>query len=304
MPTYKVSHFYEFQTSGWQEVFYVTADTPQLATNLTDQELTQLLAMRARGVLFKAARAVEVYNPRVGILRPYQTRRGFLIQGLDLGEDNPRLKPDVAGTSLYARLEGTTGPSRPVFLRGLRDDVVNRDFDGAPDFSNVRALFGQWLTVIKHQPAYQIRATRPASNPTAAPKKVIQVSTVVEDTVDCKFAPADYAALVGSLNTVFSGGTVAKVIVAGGNKDAHNLPGLRGIFNVISTDAVANTVRISYTLPAGVVGAQVPVKMTVRNLYYSFANITDGSMVDFRTRDTGRPTNLRRGRSRAVQFRH
>ena len=300
MATWQVEHAFEFQRHGWKEVYYITADTAADAASFTASSVRAFLDMRTPGVLFKAIKVTDVYNPRVGLLRPIGVRRNDYSG--NLGSTEGRL-PDVAQTAVYCRLSAASGPSRPVFYRGLQDINVRRNADGTPYFPSILPSLQEMKRVITQAPAYQIRSTRPGSNVTASPKKILSVQHIGDGETRVFLKAADYAALHGNMNQVFDGGTVAKVLIQGGSVDSHNLPGLKGIFRVLRWGEVANSLDIAYNIPLGVLEPVTPQKLTVRNLWYQFNDITDLTPTDFRSRDTGRPTSLQRGRSRRVQSR-
>jgi hypothetical protein len=300
MPIWKVSHFFEFGTAGWSEIYHSTAATAEQAADLSPASVLTFLDRRAPGVLFKAIRVVDVHNPRVGTLRPINVYRDEL--DIAPGADDPYVKPDVAGTSFYCRLSAAAGPSRPLFLRGLQDGIVLRKRDGTPRLTWAAVWLREMETIMKNAPAYEILSIRPSSFPQARNYKVLAVEKVQAGVCKLTLSNADGGQLVTDQNKVFNGNQDWKVIVSGGSADAHDFPGLRGVFTVLGVDGPS--IKISYDLPFQLAGPQAPKKLKVRNLYYVSNPITKATGIDFRTRDTGRPTNLRRGRSRKVLSRH
>jgi hypothetical protein len=302
MPVYKISVYFEYQTAGWSEVYFCTADTPTAACAITNGNRDKILAPRMAGCLLKAIRAVENYNPRVGKLNPIGFFRPPLVSG-DIGFPGDK-GPDVTSTAAYCRLAGVTGPSRPIFFRGLRDALIVRNTDGTPFFGSWTSFADNLLAWMKSGSPYQIRATAPASQANCRKFKVLGVTQISPGRCALRLSAADYGEMEGTKNQAWNGALDSKILVAGGSTDMHNFPGLKGEFLVLLWDTAGKTIHVSYDLPFAIAGEQEPMKLTVRNLRYTFANIDALTSVDFRSRDTGRPTNLRRGRSRPVMRRH
>jgi hypothetical protein len=303
---WQVAQIYEFQRHGWQEVYYSAAGTAEQAASLIPSSQQTMLAPRPPGTVLKGIRVVDVYNPRIGVYRPLGTVRGSYAPGAGSPMDETERAPDVSQTAIMLRLGAAAGPSRPIFIRGLRDTLVKRYDDGLPNWSAISSYISAIFKVItgeSGQNPYAIRSTKPVSQAVAAKVPVKTVVRIDDGKARLNLEAADYTLISVHKNFVFDGGQTSKVIVQGGSADWHDMPGLKGIFRVLQWDDATNSIVIPYRVPLQSNATYGPKKMTVRNLYYDFNAITEYSRVDFRTRDTGRPTGLSRGRSRKAQSR-
>jgi hypothetical protein len=279
----RVSFIFQAGSLGWSEQWYRqwSDSLKSLALDYVQPAwVANFLAPRASGVIFKALRCNDVANPRSSfLLTAGVDSGGFGQRNLNTGE-----QPQVA--ALGYGVTGT-GKHRPVMLRGLIDSQVNRDASDnwIPDPALMTAL-QQWANATyakSHQVQILVGPTQ--QNPD---RQVVQMAPSATDPGITRITYDSAISLVQGLPIIMHQIPRGKY------------PGYQGPLPALNVTATTVDVPVEWRLPGNV----APLRTTtVRHVEYTYEVLIDVRFNDLRTKRTGRPINLPRGRRPAVHYR-
>lgn len=281
MATYKITLFFERGKYGWTETYYKTTSVPaDQVTNTPGAFDNACVAFRSSSVTWTYTRAEDVDSPRKFFLQRIN-KTGAL-------ED----KPDIPAATALITLRTTDGDQRPLYLRGIPDSLVEFSLTGQPSFSpTLRGLIGNYVNRIAVE-QFAMKKLQPATG-------IYQWRPVV-----------GFQQAISANYTQFTIGTTdpnwtSEDLIYFKGIPQKTLPGLKGQFvPYLQGDAGSGQYRILFTWRWTSQIFQTPSAF-VRKVGYTYPVIqhADWSFRDYISRDTGRPTGLRRGRSRGISFR-
>jgi hypothetical protein len=283
MATFRVNFFFSQFKQGWTENWYIDQNTMSLAVAQASTLAPYLVAPRSIHTVLDSARVVQVNPPlpRKGTLVPLGlagTRPDVLITL------NPNEQEDIVQTCAFMAAVFNDGAKRSVMLRGLSDNDVTRDAlsgKGTPSPPLVNTL--NTLSSALAFNNWEMRHYSPVDVPFSVYK------------VDADPANAQFTRITGpgippfaSLDTIHFTGVPLPT-----------LPWLKGQWVVKAGTATSLSIGFVYPLGAPV----LPLRMFAYESIYVYTNFVSWVFRDFRSRKTGRPTVLTRGRSAGVSYR-
>lgn len=285
MSIQRVTFFFSQFKQGWSETWYIDKSTVELGIIAAQQLGQGLVANRASTVLLDACRTVEVdafVAPRRSL------SKSLNLPGLRVPVGNKLIAGfdamDVTATSELMECEFNTGPTKALLIRGLLDgDTVRDPVTGAPlpspglnagnNIMQAALLNGPWLQ-----------------------RRVIS-TTLKVPTLQIREDPTnpDLTQIVCAADPVVDVGDIVKFFKV----PLKQVPWLKGTWRVIVDDAPNFSIAYKFPLAA-------PVSFVggfVQEVLYQYVTFRGWDLRDFRTRQTGRPTSVTRGRSRGIRFR-
>jgi len=285
MPTYRATFFFSQFKQGWTETWFVDAFTIAQAKVKVTTLAPLLAASRASTVLLDSCRLTQVVPPPPppsSLPVPLNINGGRVVAGNKLlaGADFM----DVTATAELMRANFDDGSTKALLLRGLldsdtvRDPVTGAPFPGAPLVAANANLAAQ--LVLDGWKGRRTDKTQ-IKNPTLAIQADPGNASLTQITL-----PGANINVVGDRVHFF------KVPL-------NRVPWLKGIWTVRAIGA--NSLSIGYPYP---LAAPTPyANGFVQDIVYAYPLFQFWALEDFRTRQTGRPTLVTRGRSRGIRFR-
>ncbi len=280
MAAWKLTVYYEFGKTGWSEVYYkdFAGDPPVNIPSTTF--LYNLSQPRGLGVQLAGTRWTKEGGTRQSTLK-----RRFLVSDvfsgvLDVG--------DVPSTSAVLNISGAGGSSRHLWMRGLADIAVRMRQDGT---SNPSANLRNMIVGIKNvlvAGTYQIkRKTSITLNPWT---KVLQLA---QGGFNNQFTLINYAGIPPI-------GLIAGDRVYFRFLDKCKFPRLTGshIVEIPGLNQIVINENWDYDTQTF-----APERMQVRKEVFEYQDINDATFAFFRSRESGRPFDLSRGRSSGASCR-
>jgi hypothetical protein len=281
MPSFRVNFFFSEFKQGWVESWYLDGTSLGAIEAQADLLAPLLVAPRTIHCSLDAFRIIQVDPPlpRKGLLDGFN-EVGSRPDGVLLGSE----AEDVTQTCAFFTAHCNDNTTRVVMLRGLADTDVIRGgaFGGGTPSPPVAGLFatlaaglslGRWE--MRHYPV----------PPVGTPVTMIDADPANPQftRITCAVAPG-YA--VGD-KVHFTGVPLPTV------------PWLKGQWIVKAV--VGATFSISYLYPLAL--PTHPTKMESFETTYVYTTFSAWTFRDFRSRKTGRPTGLTRGRATGIRFR-
>lgn len=292
MPLYRVSLIYQFGKKGWQENFWCEAATAKAAMHFTPAQRKAILQFRPHGTQLQAVKAFLHKNPRDGAVESYsETVVGSIDQST----------PDLVTTAALIGLTTDVGRERKMLLRAWRDGFTLMKEGGSSDYTGVvKDHIFEYVAALKRTAStgpklglgYLTPAT--AAGTSMGKFRVSQFNQNLDGTVDAVLSPSDWTLLFSGQSGDFLGGK-ADVVFNGQN--LREFPGLKGTVRVIK--AVSPTITFAYTLCGGAT-THAAHNVFVRNAIILFSPFDNFRFVEWRSRQTGRPIGLSRGRGRSI----
>jgi hypothetical protein len=281
MPTFRVNFFFSEFKQGWVETWYIDQASLAAATVKGNLLAPILTGPRTIHTNCDAMRIIQV-NPPV-------PRRGALVAINQTGS-RPDGVPlfseaeDVVQTCAFMQAQFLDGSKRTAMLRGLADTDVVRDPGTGRSLPTV-ALNGL-LNVLQAQLSadnWELRRYASAI-----------VGTVVNK-IDADPVNSQFTRLTGPGSPAYNVGDPIHFT----GVPLPQVPWLKGQWQVKAT--TLTSVSIAYVYPLG--APVLPLRMFQWPSQYTYVPFNGWTFRDFRTRKTGRPTGLTRGRSSGVSFR-
>lgn len=190
---------------------------------------------------------------------------------------------DIVGASELVRIGAVDGSSQPHMIRGLLDtDVVRRSTDGLAQPSGQLVTANNFFFSALQTLQFAVRRydrTQPRIFVTAVGATTVPGFTSIG-------VSAGHPFTIG-MTVRFNGVPLTK------------LPWLKGLWTVVGVGPTYFNIGFNYPLAAPL----TPSQMYAIPVVYTYPLIASLDFLDFRTRKTGRPTAVSRGRSRGVPFR-
>lgn len=271
-PTIKVTHFWEQFEQGWTESYYTSQAQLPGTTPYTGADLDAILAARAKGVVFTAARWVLL-----GAQRQYKHQLYYL--GKATAYDGT-----LAGNAaVYELLDSQKIRRNRHWMRGLASNMFSVDDNGVVSPSpflgtaiqqyesflegQSAVLVFKDLAVADWQGILSLTDAGEGTNQTIITRRSGQTLPAINDTVEFKGLSQDY------------------------------FPGLKGQFKVL--DVGTETFKIGYRWRSD--STQLfPANGYYRKAILGTATVKSYAILNVTTRDTGRPTVGYRGRHRST----
>ncbi len=290
MPDFRANYFFTQFSRGWTETWYFTSTDLPSATSSATTVAAPLAACRSEDTVLTGLRVVQVNPslPRVTLTRalnfpglsPHVTATGV-----------PSEFADVVTSAAMMSCKFQDGTKKTIMLRGLEDTDLARDFIGNPKPSP--RLFGalQTLGLVLFNSGAEIRHyLRPGTSyaiASVSPNVTVTSRTDLNSSVVVPAIPD---------------GTAIRVT----GVPLKDLPWLKGIW--VPIKFAANGFTLAYPVPSGTLVLTPNMKVWI--LEYAYSPLASGAtpggsfeLSDFRTRKTGRPTSVPRGRARGIRFR-
>lgn len=274
MASFRVNFFFRQFKQGWTETWYWTGTDLASAGAAAQAAVIHIMAPRSTDTVLDAFKVVQVDPPipRVSLRIP-SGQTGSRAFG---GED-------VVTSSALMTANFNDNTQKPYLVRGLADGDVLRDpVTGAPTPTpNLIVTLADMATGLR---AGGFTGRRQSA---AFP---LQIVVQLGPNANFGFTDINVIGLVGiSLFDIvhFRGVPLVQV------------PWLRGNWTVWGL--TATTISIQY--PWKLATVIHPSSMLVQKVGYTYPGFLGWAFQDFRSRKTGRPTSLTRGRSRGITFR-
>jgi hypothetical protein len=294
MPDYKITFVYEQGKSGFTEVFYRSATTPQEAANtISASRISSFLGIRIGGTILRAIKATEVSGLRKSYIRTMnmQFPAGALISSGAFTQTVAT--PDVTAVCAQLRFGFNGGGSRIVNVRALGDVDTLRSvtFNDVPS-SRLQQLISDYAAAV----VVDFKGQRLVDAGVAGFPWIPAASIAAHPT-----NPAWSRITVGS-QTQFS--AIGDLLYFRG-VDRAIFPGLRGVFRLVSVPT-STTLDIGYKYREAVSSTGF-TDTQVRKAAYTYPALIGAGYADtfvaLTTRKTGRPIGLRRGRAVGLRLR-
>lgn len=284
----KVNMFYSQGRQGWGETFYVNiASTPQdWLDQLTNQKLRPFNSIRSNATTLQAVRASSMTLPRASALRVY---RG-LFGAVDAIVSQLATDPDPVSTDAVIRLVGANGIPRRVYLRGLEDDMVERNIFGNdnPPAAFMNKLNNYIAALAANAFAVRYTVLPPAGG--AVWTAINHVEAVTGSDTLCKIINTD-------LVTTPTGWTIGSTLVFQG-APSRDLPAFPRTARILSTSTAPTfNATIAYHVPTATFGFNTP-RMRATPLVYALDNIVGGQFERYSEHKTGKPFGALAGKSK------
>lgn len=280
MPVFRGQFFFQEFAQGWTEEWHWGGTDITTAVSFFKSLSYALLLPRSSDTQLLALRASQVDPPvsrvtqRLPINLPGQRPpKAILGTGAE----------DVAGTCALMSGLYNDGSNRPTMIRGLADDDVTRDPNtgAAVPSPALSAALNSLASTLASLSMAQRRQSKLAPN---VPVFSVQAGTV-----------AGYTDLVGPTNVSFAIGDHVKFT----GVPLVVLPWLKGVWVLTAT---APTL-VSIAFPFNYKNPVNPIAMKCQLVSPLWTTFTSWQLTDFRSRKTGRPTALTRGRARGIPYR-
>jgi len=282
MAVFKGTFFLRQYKQGWTENWYVTTNDADTATDRFSLLGQPLMKPRAYTTVLDGARIIQVDPPN-----PRVSRRiaGGLTGTRGAGTSaTARDQADVANTA--ALMAGGFGEVlfRPNLIRGLWDADVGRLKD-----SGIGNPSPGLLSALKNLADSLVSLNAQGQKISTLAKRV-NVTEINDDP-----ALPGFTRLIGPGIADFPVDSRVKFT----GVPTKNVPWLKGLWRVVAAAAGSITIGYNYDREVGT----FPGKMKAVQALYTYPSFTGWTFLDFRTRKTGRPFGLTRGRSRGIPFR-
>lgn len=278
MPIYKVVHNLKQYGRGWGEVYYQDASSARTAATLSLGQINDFMGIRSFATILRSVRASNVAPPRDSVTITYNASAP--------GSSAVTYRADVVSTSLLAHWVGILGGQRNVWIRGVRDEAVMRNADGSPNFTQITTPLAAYRSMVLSK-VYRIRSIQGG---VVGPAQLVGTVAKNADNPSLTDVPVFPANLpIGTL-LLFS--RIPKHL-CGFPREAITL-----------TASAVPVATILYRLrnadgssPVGNVSVGDMRVRVVTALNYAVCDLLQP--IDFTSRQTGRPTDLPRGRKSA-----
>jgi hypothetical protein len=286
MPVYKLAFIYKQFNQGWTETFYQNTGSITNATSLGAILVPFLAATKSIHTQIQAFRATQVQpsGQRISFLQPLDSIFGQRADNA-ANQEFEQSVPDAMEIRLFGA-QGTFG--RTFLWRGLAEPDVWKDpASGVGRFSaGLRTAVGQLVQSLQNN-TFQL-PIQPAGN------QKFPVSSMAAD-------PVNVGETTATLIPANPGIAVGQVVRFQG-VPVKNLPWLKGNWTVVRVSgAQQQQVNIRFTYQQ--MGVPSFAKMTVSVQSPNYSAISGSTILDLRSRKTGRPLSLTRGKSRGVRYR-
>lgn len=280
---------YQFANNGWTEEFY--SQEPGFPQNILwfgTLFRNRCLAFRATGTIIQGVRVINVDAVRQGQLFALATVNSAPASGAT---------PDVTQVCALSRCNSLAGQGRPLFVRGLRDDITVRNADGSTQTTGplgnlLASYYNVFNNSLNSTPTWCVRYLQNARTSGSMPIPVLSVVPAVDYPGQTQLNLGPYAGPDG-----FTGPPWTPAVLSG--VPQHDLPGLRGTVPVTffgpGTPPASARLVVPYTMPANATVVN-PRKMFVRRAVFLYSPINNITFQRLTSRDTGRPFALSRGR--------
>lgn len=279
MAQFRVAFIFEYGKTGWSEIWYRQASDPPSAASFTSAQIAKFMLIRNDQAMLRAVRVNDVAVPRSSFLQIYNATNVNLSNPVE-GTGEP------SQVAILAYVTTVTGGKRPLLLRGLGDLEIERDTAGNPIWNAaVLANLASYNNAAKLM-GLQVQTLSPASN-LNPDRPISQFAPVTGDT--------------NSTLVTFSGLAMpdnGRVIF---HKVSRNdLPGMQGVLPYVVMAPTQIKVPIIWRnaaplLPGGA--------STLRLVQYTYSTVDQILPEDVRSKKTGRPSLLARGRRTGMRYR-
>lgn len=282
MAQFKVVMFFQEFRQGWSEVWYFDQAT------ITDvRSKMQGVILGRQGVLDGDGVILAMRVSQLTGGPPLLTSLVAINLAGVRGDPTlgpPNSGPDVTPTACLMNVQTAAGKNRSLLIRGLSDDDVLRDDSTGqsaphPGLSAALAVYRDTLIAAGASIRYQDQAQTKFG--------VIQVREFGAD-------PTLTEIVTGVAPSVVAGDKVRFFRVP-----KPTLPWLKGVWTVVSTSAVGFTIEYVYPLKND---TPTP-EMKYQKVAYLTSPVSAMQFREFRSRKTGRPFDLTRGRAVGIKFR-
>lgn len=281
MAIYKLSFIFNQPNRGWTESFYREAASASAAIITPDfggqPSLPMIMRARSPLTVLTAIKSALVGSAFEYSVRTVNLAGSASYDGLIQGN------PDVASTSAVLKLTAVGAGVRHLWMRGLQDRYVRRTMAGADVSSDIQ------FAINDYQFFMLFLGLKMKKFPTAGVERA-RVNRVRPDPVNPNMSLVTIDPLINAgIHSVFTG--IPKSL-CGFPRDVISAPRIQG----------TNDFRVPYRLQTlgGVDPSVIPPKMFMRTFTnYDYPNIGLAGFLRFGEHDTGRPTNLPRGRKTA-----
>lgn len=286
---FKGVYFFNLFQQGWTETLYVDQTDIGAAVSTLVQAVPPLLLTRHLDVAMPSLRVSKSVNgvgSRLSQLVPINQTG---LRGNALLSPPPSAE-DVVQTAALVRCKMADGSNESRLWRGMSDEDVVRDAAtgvSTPSAGLLSAI-GAASGILSNLAVGGITQVTPTS--------FVQVTGL-----SASVAPVGVTQVSGPNATGFKFGDQVRFKLVPKAK----VPWLKGQWTVIAADTTS--IYIGY--PWQLSSALVPVGMQVYKVnqalrrFFLFPTIQAIEFADFRSRKTGRPTALTRGRSSGIRFR-
>lgn len=283
MAIFKTNFFFRQNARGWTESVILEGSSIATILPRVGDLAAALAAPRDLSTTLTDARITQVDSPPP---RPSQLKNFNLAGSQGTTATTAVEHADNVTNALFLRLTYSDGSSNPYMLRGMYDADLKRDLEGnALLTASLQGKLATLATVFLNAGANAIGRLRYHDNPH-------NPITGLARAVGQKGVKVTFAAAPG-----FSTGDLIRFKGLLPRKD---FPWGKGLFRVIAT-AVATEYMIGVALDSD---PPVPPALAVGiKVTYDVPTFVAFDIVDIRTRDTGRPTGVSRGRSSGIHWR-
>ena len=170
----KLVFFYTQPSSGFSETYYTSGDNAKGVVDALPKSLFKRMSdWRAPACRLVAVRGSVVNSPHKSYVKTlYGDYAGVPSSG------DPSLSlPDVQSTCAVVRLNGVSGKTRRVYLRGLKDSSTIMTAEGFPNPSPGLFVAWNYMVTEMRKAGFQIRWNdkTPLAPPLPAPTQVIKL---------------------------------------------------------------------------------------------------------------------------------
>lgn len=285
MAAYKLTFFWEHRNHGWTENFFVEAGSLAAALGIGNAITEKMLYPRGLDTILRAIRSYETDGSRRSALATKNIRAASTPNpNAPLSFDRENDEPSAA---LVLAVEGVGGSSRNLWLRGIADSLIEYDVQGLPILSglatNITNVIEQDML---ESGAWRIRYLTPIGTIPWIPITQLAASAGGEDYTEVTFNAAP--------------GVAVNDYIYFRNVDPCEYGQLRGHHRVTAIQGNVVTIRARWRHK---VSAFFPVELDARKRAYLYDPFATVELLKFGKHDTGRPTNLPRGRQKGVSCR-
>jgi hypothetical protein len=290
MPFFRCNFFFNSFRQGWTEQWYVSGSSLDSAAAAFSALSPAIIDFRSTDTTLTVGRVVQVpdYVSGVPNVLPRISRTIIFNRSGARGPVTgpPQQGQDIVSTAAMMTAQFNDGTSRPLMIRGLEDsDTVINAITGVPqpDPSLVGGLVNYQGALITNL------VVERRFDPTIATYQVMEVSKDPTQSGVTQFTMLQVPQVTFPLRTVVRFTGVPKT----------KLPWLKGIWPIVSS--APNTFDIAYGF--NLASPVFPSAMKVQVVGYTYPAFLAWTFRDFRTRQTGRPIGLTRGRAPGIPFR-
>lgn len=268
MPIFRVVWRFKQASSGWTETYYANASESDFAFPDTTFRQARLAFLTKAATLVNVSVILTTGN-RQAAQETYDEPGNW--------EGASQADPLVAANSLLVRIDGAEGSYRHVEFRGLGKSAIFNNVSGQYPSGSLTALVQNWLDeAILDNYVIQVK------DPSLIDTPWYNVSSVNKLT--------DGRVVVNAPETGLASGDI--VYFRGYDKCVW--PQFNG--TVVVYSVAGDVLSMPFVIRDGQAVPYVPDHMQIREVNYLYRQFTDASILYLRTRDTGRPTGLLRGR--------